>query len=269
MTSPSPLADPASWNLVDEAYAEHGVHFLRPYARDAIALAAPAADARVLDVACGPGTLALLIAPEVAQVAALDFAATMIDRLRERADRAGLAVDARVGDGQDLPWPDAGFDAAFSMFGLIFFPDHARGLRELHRVLRPGCRAVVGSWIPFEPSHPLSLMFAALRDTMPELPLGPGTAPLGQPDEFAAALAAAGFTGVRVVPVTHEFRFADVDAFWSFNIRGNAPVALLHQRLAPERWRAFEQDVLGRLRERFGAGEVVYGQTALLGLGVR
>ncbi|MFZ6182436.1 class I SAM-dependent methyltransferase [Nannocystis pusilla] len=269
MTSQSPLADPASWNLVDEAYAERGIHFLHPYARDAIALAAPAADARVLDVACGPGTLALLVAPEVAHVAALDFAAAMIDRLRERADRAGIEVDARVGDGQDLPWPDAGFDAAFSMFGLIFFPDPARGLRELHRVLRPGGRAVVGSWIPFEQSHPLSMMFAALRDVVPELPFGRSTAPLGQPDEFTAALGAAGFTGVRVEAVTHEFRFADVDAFWSFNLRGNAPVALLHQRLAPERWQAFEQDVLARLRERFGAGEVVYDQTALLGLGVR
>ncbi|MCY1011433.1 hypothetical protein OV079_38915 [Nannocystis pusilla] len=100
-------------------------------------------------------------------------------------------------------------------------------------------------------------------------PLGSGTAPLGQPGEFAAALGAAGFTGIRVEPVTHEFRFADVDAFWTFNKRGNAPIALLHQRLAPERWQRFEQDVLARLRERFGAGEVAYDQTALLGLGVR
>ncbi|PCC70722.1 Ubiquinone/menaquinone biosynthesis C-methylase UbiE [Nannocystis exedens] len=269
MTSPSPLADPAPWNLVDEWYAERGVHMLHPYARDAIALAAPAADARVLDVACGPGTLALLVAPAVAQVAALDFAAAMIDRLRERAERAGLVVDARVGDGQDLPWPDASFDAAFSMFGLIFFPDPARGLRELHRVLRPGGRAVVGSWSPFAESHPLSLLFTALRAVMPELPLGRGPAPLSQPDEFAAALAAAGFTGVRVEPVTHEFHFADVAAFWTFNVRGNAPIALIHQRLAPEQWQAFEADVLARLRERFGAGPVVYGQTALLGLGVR
>lgn len=193
----------------------------------------------------------------------------MIDRLRERADREGLAVDARVGDGQDLPWPDAGFDAAFSMFGLIFFPDPDRGLRELHRVLKPGGRVVVGSWAPFAEDHPLMLLFAALRAVMPELPLGRGPAPLNQPDEFTAALADAGFTGVRVEPVTHEFRFADVDALWTFNVRGNAPIALLHQRLSAEAWQAFETDVLARLRERFGSGPVAYPQTALLGLGVR
>ncbi len=51
MTSAVASPIPASWNLVDEAYAERGVHFMHPYARDAIALAAPAADARVLDVA--------------------------------------------------------------------------------------------------------------------------------------------------------------------------------------------------------------------------
>ncbi|WAS93702.1 class I SAM-dependent methyltransferase [Nannocystis punicea] len=269
MTQHSPLADPASWNLVDEWYAERGVHFVIPYARDAIALAAPTADARVLDVACGPGTLALQVAPAVAHVAALDFAAAMIDRLRERATRAGLEVDARVGDGQDLPWPDASFDAAFSMFGLIFFPDLGRGLRELHRVLRPGGRAVIGSWMPFDASNPLTALFAAMRAVMPEsLPAGGGP-PLGQPDELAAALSAAGFVDVRVLPVTHEFRFADVDALWTFQVRGNAPIALLHQRLPPERWQAFEREALARLREAFGAGEVVYAQTALLGLGVR
>lgn len=62
MSQQSPLADPAPWNLVDAWYAERGVQFMVPFTRDAIALAAPAADARVLDVACGPGTLALHIA---------------------------------------------------------------------------------------------------------------------------------------------------------------------------------------------------------------
>jgi len=269
MTQRSPLADPAPWNLVDEWYAEFGVHHMTAYARDAITLAAPSADARVLDVAAGPGTLSLLVAPEVAHVAALDFAPAMIDRLRQRADRAGLVVDARVGDGQQLPWSDAEFDCAFSMFGLIFFPDTARGLRELFRVLRPGGRAVVGSWIPFDASHRLTALFAAVRAAMPELPLGRGTAPLGHPDELAAALRDAGFRDVRVVPSTHEFVFADVDALWTMQVRGNAPIALLRRDLAPERWHSFERDVVARLREVFGAGEVRYAQTALLGLGVR
>ncbi|MCY1057311.1 methyltransferase domain-containing protein [Nannocystis sp. SCPEA4] len=269
MTQRSPLADPAPWNLVDTWYAEYGVHHMVPYARDAIALAAPSPAARVLDVAAGPGTLTLEVAPQVAHVAALDFAPAMIDRLRQRADRAGLAVDARVGDGQDLPWQDAEFDCAFSMFGLIFFPDTARGLRELFRVLRPGGRAVIGSWIPFDQSHRLTALFEALRAAMPELPVGRGTAPLGQPDVLAAALRDAGFTDVRVVPSTHEFVFADVDALWAMQVHGNAPIALLHRDLPPARWQVFERDVLVRLREVFGAGEVRYAQTALLGLGVR
>jgi ubiquinone/menaquinone biosynthesis C-methylase UbiE len=73
----------------------------------------------------------------------------MIARLRERAAREGVAdIDARVADGCALPFPDASFDAGFSSFGLMFFPDRARGFGELLRVLRPGAQAVVSSWAP-------------------------------------------------------------------------------------------------------------------------
>ena len=42
------------------------------------------------------------------------------------------------------------FDAAFSMFGLIFYSDRARGLQELRRVVRPGAPVVVSSWHPMD-----------------------------------------------------------------------------------------------------------------------
>src|SRR5215468_5310247 len=95
----NPLAQPAVWNLVAEAYvAENVAHFER-YAEDAWRLAAPPPQARVVDVATGPGTLALLAARRGAHVAAIDFAADMIAELKRRL--GGItSIEARVGDGQ-------------------------------------------------------------------------------------------------------------------------------------------------------------------------
>ncbi len=60
-------------------------------------------------------------------------------RLVARVAAAGRPnVDARVMDGQALALPDAGFDAVFSIFGVILFPDWRKGLAEMARVTRPG-----------------------------------------------------------------------------------------------------------------------------------
>lgn len=63
---------------------------------------------------------------------------------RCRALAAAGRLDLRAGDGLPLPWPDGAFDAAFAVHTLYFWPDAARQLAELRRVLRPGGRLVLG-----------------------------------------------------------------------------------------------------------------------------
>src|SRR5436190_855542 len=128
--SPSPLANPASWDLVSSAYAEEIVPVFEQYVRDALRLAAPPPGSRVVDVACGPGTLSFIAAQAGHPVDALDFSPQMIEKLEARKRATGAAITAVVGDGQALPYADATFGAAFSMFGLMFFPDRAAGFRE-------------------------------------------------------------------------------------------------------------------------------------------
>ena len=88
---PSPLAISATWDAVAPDYTADLVPLFELYARDALALADLPDRARVLDVAAGPGTLALLAAPDADHVDAVDFSPAMVETLRQRAPAAGAA----------------------------------------------------------------------------------------------------------------------------------------------------------------------------------
>jgi len=178
-------------------------------------------------------------------------------------------VEAFEADGQNLPLSDASFDGAFSMFGLIFFPDRARGFRELHRVLRPGGRAVVASWRPFVHVPPIKAAFDTLIELMPELPFGKSKAPLGEPEEMRAEFEAAGFRDVVVEVVTHASTAPDPGSFWQSMARSSAPFVLLRRRLGEERWAALSDGIRSALVERFGPGPLEFAPQALMGVATR
>jgi SAM-dependent methyltransferase len=112
-----------------------------PDARDAAFEAVrEARPRRVLEVGCGWGEFSERVARELgAQVVAIDISPRMVELARERG------VDARVGDVQQLPFRDSGFDCAVANWMLYHVPDLDRGLAELARVLRPGGRLVAAT----------------------------------------------------------------------------------------------------------------------------
>lgn len=97
---------------------------------------------RVLIVGAGTG-MDLDFMKRGTSVVAIDLTPAMLARLRRRAKRLGLEVDARVMDGQAMDFPDASFDAVILHLIVAVVPDPVRCLREVARVLRPGGRAVV------------------------------------------------------------------------------------------------------------------------------
>jgi len=99
----------------------------------------------ILDCATGTGDLALAFKKRVARgpVIGTDFCAEMLELAPPKARERGLDVRFEIADVTQLPYPDATFDVASISFGIRNVGEPEKGLRELHRVVKPGGRVMV------------------------------------------------------------------------------------------------------------------------------
>ncbi len=272
MTTRTADMTPDGWDAASEVYDRVWAPFLRLYAQDALRFAGVTPGDRVLDVAAGPGTLTLLAARSGAKVIATDFSPAMIERLRRNVAGESLAdVTAHVMDGQALALPDSSFDAAFSIFGLIFFPDRARGLRELWRVLRPGGKAAVTGWSVLERVRILAPFVQAVRQALPQLPppsSPPAVLSLQDPRVFEQEMRAAGFPEVRIHTVVHTWEAPSPEAVWEAS-RGSPVFAALLRSLDERGRNAVRAALIDMLRQEFGQGPVRFDAEAHIGVGAK
>jgi ubiquinone/menaquinone biosynthesis C-methylase UbiE len=108
----------------------------------------------VLDLGCGDGTTAVPAAQLGANVLGVDIAANLVAAGNERAEELGLNnLRFEVGDATDLSLlDDESFDLVISIFGAMFAPNPFGVAKEMVRVTKPGCRIVMGNWIPNDPT---------------------------------------------------------------------------------------------------------------------
>ncbi|GAA0377106.1 hypothetical protein Acor_30820 [Acrocarpospora corrugata] len=102
-------------------------------------------DDRILEVGYGPGKLVALLARSgtvygVDPSAEMKVQATFRNRRKARAGR----VDLRLGTADATGFPDDSFDYVISVNNVALWPDLEAGLRELHRVTKPGGQLVIG-----------------------------------------------------------------------------------------------------------------------------
>jgi 2-polyprenyl-6-hydroxyphenyl methylase/3-demethylubiquinone-9 3-methyltransferase len=90
------------------------------------------------DIGCGGGLFAEELARLGASVIGVDPSAPSLETARAHARAAGLAIDYRLGSGEQLPLPDASADIACCVDVLEHVNDAAAVLRETARILKPG-----------------------------------------------------------------------------------------------------------------------------------
>ncbi|MGW4566039.1 class I SAM-dependent methyltransferase [Streptomyces sp. NPDC004561] len=147
---------------------------------------------RVLDVASGRGTTALLLADTCGvQVDGVDYSPANTALAQGAAQAAGLADRAEftTGDAEQLPYPDGVFDAVVCECALCTFPDKAQAAGEFARVLKPGGRLGITDVTATPDRLPpeltgLAARIACIADARP-------------PQEYAGILATAGLRTVR------------------------------------------------------------------------
>lgn len=95
-----------------------------------------------LEVGVGTGRNLPHYATDV-DLTGIDLSPSMLDRARARALSSGRAIDLRVADAQQLPFPDASFDTVIATLTLCSIPDDVTAVAEMARVLRPGGRLIL------------------------------------------------------------------------------------------------------------------------------
>jgi SAM-dependent methyltransferase len=182
----------------------------------------------VLDVAVGTGNTALEAVRRGATATGVDLTPRQLELARARADAEGAALDLHEGNAEDLPFPDGGFDAVVSVFGVIFAPDHVRAAAEMVRVCAPGGTVGLTAWTASDGWYRNWRTRASALVPPPP----PGTAQpddWGEVDEATRRLTAAGLEDVTAEPHELQWTFADADEAVTFFLANAAPFILFRQ----------------------------------------
>jgi ubiquinone/menaquinone biosynthesis C-methylase UbiE len=180
---------------------------------------------RVLDVACGTGVLGRSAAARVGSVgyiAGVDPDPGML----AVAGQLSPAVDWRQGVAESLPWPDRSFDVVVSQFGLMFFTDRERALREMLRVLDPGGRIAIAVWDQLENTAAYPIEVGLLQRIGGQRAADALRAPfvLGDTTELRQLFERAGAASVEIGTLLGTARFPSIRAMIEADLRGWLPV---------------------------------------------
>lgn len=219
-----------------------------PWARVLIDLAQPQSGEHVLDAACGTGVIARLVAPVVGptgRTVGLDFDPQML----EVAEAVGPQTEWHQGDLQSLTFADEAFNLVICQQGLQFLPDRAAGLREMHRVLRPGGRLVLALWTELANSPGHAILFQALGAAIAKDMSRPPPWSLAGESQVLQLIEAAGFpTDVETRVTSLQATYASAREFVEIYLAGTSKLTRQAlEQIPADRKAAFVDEVVTQL----------------------
>lgn len=233
-----------------------------PWTRHVIDAAELTRDNAVLDLACGSGVLARHVFQRLAgsgRVVGVDPAPGMITTATEHES----GIEWVHGSAEDLVFDDATFDRVVSQFGMMFFQDRDKAVREMYRVLKSGGRLTIAVWDTIK-NNPTYGAVAALLSR--EVSQAAGDAirlpyNLGDVSEVTGLLANAGFSKVKFETRTEQAHFPNSRTMVEAELRGWLP--LFDIRLDEEKIADVLTQSDGMLSEYVApSGEVVFPTSA-------
>jgi SAM-dependent methyltransferase len=253
------------WAAVAGSWAEHAAYVDARGARvteKMLELSGLQPDERVLELACGPGSVGLAAAEYVGprgEVVMSDVVAEMTSIASARAATLGLTnVNTCELDLEQIDQPDSSFDVVLCREGIMLVPDPARAAREIRRVLRPGGRVVVAVWGPREHNPWLGLVFDAVSEQTgaPVPPPGiPGPFSLDDPEKLAGLLADAELVDVTVSELPTPLRADSFEEWWTRTCDLAGPLARMLASLPENAGQALQ----ARVREAISGYETSTG----------
>lgn len=127
-------------------------------------------DMEVLEIGCGTGTTALIHAPFVRHIRAVDYSAGMIGIARGKAEAGNVAnVTFEQSTIEGLDAPDAHYDVVLALSILHLLDDRRGALAGIHRLLKPGGLLVASTACIGDMSLPLRLLVPVFR-VLPFMP---------------------------------------------------------------------------------------------------
>ena len=264
MSPPSSDAsgDPSSWRQVDEGWGRRAVDFATlsepSNCREYVALhrhVGVRPGDRLVDLACGAGLAVELATAAGATCSGIDASPRLIAVARDRNPHA----DLRVGDMQDLPWPDGSFDVVTSFRGVWATTPGA--VVEAHRVLAPGGRLGITVWGHIKRSPGAWMMEPLKMATEPKVEHQAAMVALGRPGAGEALLADCGFVDIERHEIPFVAEFADPETY----ARAISSVGPAYEAIANVGEEEFIRSAIDVARRRVRDGLPLRAQIASVG----